>query len=732
MDSTYRSKRPAHASARTRHPRAAASAPAEPATATSARPTQEGAQPTESAHSTRKNAQPARKDVSATADNAHIVMSWDWGTGRFSACWAVCFDGRTIREDDLVDISFFQRAGYQPPMMMAYHAGQYIWGYELEGMVLNGAVGEERVLDHLKLELYEQRDEFAEARCKALGKQLADMHLTVDGLITAHLRAVMQDCMSAIVDSEPTIPEDELRRMQVRVRLSVPQMWSMPARQRMQNAAEAAGLTLVLLVSEPENAMAFCLQQLVKKEKRYGAILRKGDRILVADLGCGTADIVTYMLQGPLTLTSPLEAVSSSCGGACGAQMINEILFDAVRTRIGQTYEGGLKALHENLGLSRIQFRKKALRFIDGAKNQFPVGQSFSYVVRGKAGKYFILDLSHDDIKSAFDKVLGKIKALMDTEIGDQNPAMMFCTGGLSRNKYVLSALREEYEDDDTKIATPNDVDQGECLPVSRGGLLRFDRIAPAKLPSNYNYAIVQREVYDEKLHPDAKANAKLVYCDPADPETDIVEDRLHIFFRKGRVMPRNRSVTEDFSHVYLLDEHNPTLSATLVFTEKDVDNHDPSGRKGEDSTQFSEGIHHWKTVSKVIDLDLLSEHGIDLVKIKKDGSKRWRLDCRVTISYKGGHDMKIGWVLKVGNDKLLALWEGDEKVWDAHFSQFIEQPRLVAANGGTTDVDGDAEMADDEVVAPATTRRARARKVVHSDGDEEDDDEQMEDDDRV
>ncbi|KAK5728203.1 hypothetical protein LTR17_012108 [Elasticomyces elasticus] len=730
MDSTYRSKRPTHASARTRHPRAAASAPAGPATATSAQPTQEIAQPTQSAHSTRKNAQPTRKDVSATADNAHIVMSWDWGTGRFSACWAVCFDGRTIREDDLVDISFFQRAGYQPPMLMAYHAGQYIWGYELEGMVLNGAVGEERVLDHLKLELYEQRDEFAEARCAALGKQLADMHLTVDGLIAAHLRAVMQDCMTAIVDSEPTIPEDELRGMQVRVRLSVPQMWSMPARQRMQNAAEAAGLTLVLLVSEPENAMAFCLQQLAKKEKRYGASLRKGDCILVADLGCGTADIVTYMLQGPLTLTSPLEAVSSSCGGACGAQMINEILFDTVRTRIGQTYEGGLKALCKKLELSGIQFRKKAMRFIDGAKNQFPVGQFFSYVLRGKGGNYFILDLSHDDIKSAFDKVLGKIKALVDAEIGAQHPAMIFCTGGLSRNKYVRSALREEYEDDDTKLTTPNDVDQGECLPVSRGGLLRFDRITPAKLPSNYNYAIVQREIYDEKLHPDAKADAELIYSDPADPETDVVEDRLHIFFRKGRVMPRNRSVTEDFSHVYLLDEHNPTLSATLVFTENDVDNHDPSGRQDEGSTQFKEGIHHWKTVNKVVDPDLLRKHRVDLVKIKEDGTKSWKLGCRVTISYKGGHDMKIGWVLDVGNDKLVALWEGDEKVWDANFSQFIEQPRLVAADGGTTDVDGDVEMADDE--AAGATRRVRARKVVHSDGDDEDDDEQMADDDLV
>ncbi|KAK4891811.1 hypothetical protein LTR27_009663 [Elasticomyces elasticus] len=723
MDSAYRSKRPfdlaGHTSPRTPRPRASASASAGPAIATSAQPTQESAQPAQSANSTLKSDQSTQKSVSA--DNAHIVMSWDWGTGRFSACWALCFDGRTIREDDLVDVSFFQRAGYQPPMIMACHAGQYIWGYELEGMVLNGAVGEERVLDHLKLELYEQRDEFAEARCKALGKQLEAMHLTVDGLIAAHLRTVMQDCMSAIVDSEPTISEAELRRMQVRVRLSVPQMWSMPARQRMQDAAEAAGLTLVSLVSEPENAMAFCIQQLAKKEKRYGAKLSKGDRVLVADLGCGTADIVTYLLHGPLTLTSRLEAVSSSCGGACGAQMINEILFDTVRTRIGQTYEGGLKALCKKLELSGIQFRKKAMRFIDGAKNQFPVGQSFSYVLRGKGGNYFILDLSHDDIKSAFDKVLGKIKALVDAESGDQNPAMIFCTGGLSRNKYVRSALREEYEDDDTKIATPNDVDQGECLPVSRGGLLRFDRITPAKLPSNYNYAIVQREIYDEKLHPDAKADAELVYSDPADPETDVVEDRLHIFFRKGRVMPRNRSVTEDFSHVYLLDEHNPTLSATLVFTENDVDNHDPSGRQDDDPTQFKEGIHHWKTVNKVVDLDLLRKHRVDLVKIKEDGTKRWRSDCRVTISYKGGHDMKIGWVLNVGNDKLVALWEGDEKVWDAHFSQFIEQPRLVAADGGTTDVDGDVGMADD--MAPGVTRRARARKVVHSD---EDDDEQM------
>ncbi|KAK5710572.1 hypothetical protein LTR15_012901 [Elasticomyces elasticus] len=409
--------------------------------------------------------------------------------------------------------------------------------------------------------------------------------------------------------------------------------------------------------------------------------------------------------------------------------MINEILLRTVKAKIA-TRKGGKDALLKKLGLTAIQFRKKALRLIDEAKNQFPVGRAFSYVLNGEDDSTFIISLSYDEIKSAFDRVLGHVKNLLTVEIGDQSAAIIFLTGGLSRNKYVFGVIDQQYGSETTRIATPNDVEQGECLPVSRGGLMRFDRITPANLPSNYNYAIVQQEVFDETLHPDAKANAELVYSDPADPNTDVVEDRLHIFFRKGRVMPTNKSVTENFSHLYLLDEHNPTLSSTLVFTENDVDNHDPSGRQDEDSTQFNEGIHHWKTVNKVVDPDLLRKHRVDLVKFKKDGTKKWKLDCRVTISYKGGHDMKIGWVLDVGNDKLVALWEGDETVWDANFSQFIEQPRLVQARGETTEMDGDVEMADDEVAAPATTRRARARKVVHSDGDDED--EQMEDDDLV
>ena len=73
--------------------------------------------------------------------------------------------------------------------------------------------------------------------------------------------------------------------------LSIPQMWKAPANRIMVNAAENAGVEYVELVYEPQCAAAYYTYYIKDEIPKD---LTAGDVILVADIGGGTGDFVSY------------------------------------------------------------------------------------------------------------------------------------------------------------------------------------------------------------------------------------------------------------------------------------------------------------------------------------------------------------------------------------------------------------------------------------------------------
>ncbi|KAK3621161.1 hypothetical protein LTR56_022959 [Elasticomyces elasticus] len=136
-------------------------------------------------------------DSEDDGDIDHIDISIDWGTGLCSVAFSVHLRNETLTEVKIVNVQF-QNGGSEPPMLMAIQGEDFLWGYELLEMILEGTIDEDQVVDLLKLELYPRHDATAERRHKLLKKQLESLGLTVDMMITKHLKAVMRETMEYI------------------------------------------------------------------------------------------------------------------------------------------------------------------------------------------------------------------------------------------------------------------------------------------------------------------------------------------------------------------------------------------------------------------------------------------------------------------------------------------------------------------------------------------------------
>lgn len=103
--------------------------------------------------------------------------------------------------------------------------------------------------------------------------------------------------------------------MEIKVFISVPQMWKAPANRLMTTSAKAAGLSHVELVYEPHCAAAFYAKNVMHTPNQ----LSKGDILIVADIGGGTADLVSYEFGGPGKdgAAMPLSLAANPKGESC-------------------------------------------------------------------------------------------------------------------------------------------------------------------------------------------------------------------------------------------------------------------------------------------------------------------------------------------------------------------------------------------------------------------------------
>jgi len=299
-----------------------------------------------------------------------LQLCIDWGTANLSASYSL-----PSVDPERIENVRFRFISEEAPMMAAMHEGHLVWGYDLQALILKHKVAAEDVIEFFKLALYDQ-DGAQPERVARVTAQLEQNNMSLDLLIQLHLRAVVDECLREVRDSEdklltPGKMLHELDVTDVGLRLSVPQMWSPTARRRMLQAAKLAGFTLVALASEPQCALASLVNKVAKKTVRLPRPLLASDAVTAVDVGCGTTDIVTYRLVDDLSEHSRFEAVSQESGAFCAGQMVNDLLLDVFETSGEVAQRGGFRRVCNDLGITEHEGRRQALAEIERLKLEY-------------------------------------------------------------------------------------------------------------------------------------------------------------------------------------------------------------------------------------------------------------------------------------------------------------------------------------------------------------------------
>ncbi|EME85609.1 uncharacterized protein MYCFIDRAFT_171507 [Pseudocercospora fijiensis CIRAD86] len=628
----------------------------------------------------------------------HIECVLDLGTSKWVAAYAIYKDEERIPPETPLMIA--DRA-HEVPVIATWVGDDFKEGFELEAMANKDRKLSNKIISHHKLGFYEGPE--TEEHRKKIQAILDDIpgNRTLDDLTTEHIRAIMKHIREALLKcGEKThYGEPVFKRMirEMRVRITVPQIWSPKARRRIQTAAKNAGLKFVVLAYEQQCALSFQVNKWSQKRERLDKPLKKGDSILVADLGCGTGDFAAYELDEDLDTKSKLVTIEHSTGDICGSLQVDILLYEMLKKQEGAEWRVDTA---DYLGVTERDFDRRALQAIERVKKEF-AGNEDKYSMKSRNFtsfdnhlyrklfselpehpltflpfdyRYKSFQLDARQIHSALDQVIAKVTKRLDRHIDTRKPRVIEITGGFAKNSHLMMKLRNKYEPAGIDVVRPNITDISDCYPVAVGGLLRYDSIRAPVLPSQFGYALLERQPFDPNLHRDSYEDGdweedeiitkQWVRNDPFHPETEVVDDRLRIIVQKGQKLLPGQVVRKKVSQVYTIPMAKPRITAELVYLTAKLKDYmaarkleEKEDANNDDECKFRAGVHHWASVDLPIELKDIRNKGFQVVK--DDGEKFWEVRALVWIK-NGPQDMEIAFdVLKPKQDE---EWDSDKE----------------------------------------------------------------------
>ncbi|KAG0590425.1 hypothetical protein KC19_1G098600 [Ceratodon purpureus] len=294
--------------------------------------------------------------------------------------------------------------------------------------------------------------------------------LTVNTIITDYLRHIGELALTVIKNHEGDV---SFNRDSVQWCVTVPSIWDESAKQQMKACMVNAGLVSgkggiesVKVVLEPEAASFHCHQILRQKHKDLS--LHVKDKILVADVGGGTVDIVVQELIGSGN-DYKVQELTESSGGLCGGTFVDESFMRFLSKRIGcldEFLRSGVPSYrsrllkdweeikcgfgHEmvsNNDTKEITLHNKLASKWEAydAERGYPPRQSYGEI-----------ELTQQDLKSIFDPVVDEIVELIAAQLMQvEDIKVMFVVGGFAGSPYLMQRIRKRFSRDVKHIVSP-------------------------------------------------------------------------------------------------------------------------------------------------------------------------------------------------------------------------------------------------------------------------------------
>ncbi|RMZ03632.1 hypothetical protein D0860_06724 [Hortaea werneckii] len=452
-----------------------------------------------------------KKEVS---DNrTRMFLSIDYGTKTLSVAFRFLRPNEIPNLTNVITLELSKNEQLQPQIVAWAADGTFHWGSELDSRVKSTDPGysipAEDVIDLWKLVLYKQHKDSDMGR--RVLRKIENAGKSPSQLLTTHFSAIVAKSREALkCDSRVVLEfsDEQIDSMEIEVFISVPQMWKAPANREMTQAAKTAGLKYVELVYEPQYAAAHYANNIMNTPSQ----LSKGDVLVIADIGGGTGDFVSYEFGGSGYdgAKMPLSIFGRPEGALCGSQSEAFVLDDAQRQ-----FETLKRAFEE--------------------KRQIP-GNIFVRGAQGAERRKWDIEVSGiiKIMAAFFGKIIKSITNCIDHQIqecpGKKRIKALIIPGGFGQSKYLMNCLESKYGRR-FKVMGQMSTAVGRCVrtpkrsallrnlinsyfwhhrnePVSRGALLRYADIETRGLSSNESFGFGRTETFDPLLHPDAANKA--------------------------------------------------------------------------------------------------------------------------------------------------------------------------------------------------------------------------------
>jgi hypothetical protein len=255
--------------------------------------------------------------------------------------------------------------------------------------------------------------------------------------------------------------------------VTVPSIWDENGKQHLKacmvNAglisAEAGNMEALKVVLEPEAASFHCHQKL--RENREDVPLQAKDKILVADVGGGTVDIVVQELIAS-SHEYKVKELTESSGGLCGGTSVDDSFMHFVSKKVGcldeflNKNDPSYKALLlKNWEQIKCGFGHETMSSTDIMDIVLPSKlaskwEAYEKELKNTLDDPSVVELTEQDLKSIFDPAVNKILDLIAAQLTQvRDIKAMFIVGGFASSPYLIRRIRARFSHEVSHIVIP-------------------------------------------------------------------------------------------------------------------------------------------------------------------------------------------------------------------------------------------------------------------------------------
>ncbi|KAG0603397.1 hypothetical protein M758_10G090700 [Ceratodon purpureus] len=235
--------------------------------------------------------------------------------------------------------------------------------------------------------------------------------------------------------------------------ITVPSIWDNSAKATMRACMVSAGLVSphpVVIVLEPEAASFHC-------QRVMGELtLQAGDKLVVADIGGGTSDIVAQEVVSVGEGGYRVKEVTMSSGGLCGGTYVDSRFIEFLEGRVGRCF-------HECI-LKHRSVYGQLIKEWECTKSYFDCGQSTTTInvpsklameweksdqetgITNPGGEdYGEFEMSYKEMQSIFDPVVQENLDLIHRQLVEAGGKVkvLVLVGGFTESPYLLRKIKQ-------------------------------------------------------------------------------------------------------------------------------------------------------------------------------------------------------------------------------------------------------------------------------------------------